>query len=259
MIENFIKMSLAPTDPHQGKGANPKIPQLEVPTQAGGPKQHHNWSPYEDNGGTTFAIAGEDYVIVAGDTRLNGDFCFHTRNDTTKITQLTDKTLLASTGMQADRLKLQRHLRNRLEWYGHNNGGTIPSTEAISQLVATTMYQARWSPIYAFNMICGLDKNGKGVVYTYDIFGCTEPLSYGATGTGNELVEPLLDTIIKRGNVGDGQQSLEGRIPLDEAIQLVKDGFGAATERDIFTGDAFQIYILTRDGLRVETHALRRD
>lgn len=37
------------------------------------------WYPYADNGGTSIAIAGKDYAIVASDTRLSEGFLIYTR------------------------------------------------------------------------------------------------------------------------------------------------------------------------------------
>ncbi|CAG2055345.1 unnamed protein product [Timema podura] len=42
------------------------------------PKQV-GFSPYADNGGSIVAIAGEDYAIIASDTRLSSGFSIYTR------------------------------------------------------------------------------------------------------------------------------------------------------------------------------------
>lgn len=48
-------------------------------------------------------------------------------------------------------------------------------------------------------------------------------------------------------------------LSLDKALQLVKDVFISAAERDVYTGDALQICVVTKDGIKEETVQLRRD
>jgi 20S proteasome subunit beta 6 len=232
-----------------------KMPKLQIPK--GVPKAHQqNWSPYEDNGGTVAAVAGKGYVIVAGDTRLNGDFCVLTRLDGSKLCKLTGQTILASTGMQADRLQLQQVLKYKCKWYQYNNGGSTPSTAAIAQLLSTILYHRRFFPYYTFNVLAGLDENGNGVCYSYDAVGCTEPLSYGTTGSANQFMEPLLDCLILRENmVGQAPSNMTK----DDALLLLKNAFTGAGERDIFTGDGVKFLILTPEGLTEEYMPLRAD
>lgn len=231
------------------------LPSLEVPK--GVPTERaRGWSPYTDNGGTVAAVAGKGFVIVAGDTRLNGDFCFHTRNDGSKLFQLTNNTILASTGMQGDRLQLQQVLKYKLQWYKYNNGMKTPSTNAVQQLLSSTLYGRRFFPYYTFNIIAGLNEEGNGVCYSYDAVGCTEPLNYGTTGTAHTFMEPLLDCLIRRENmVGKAPAEMS----VDEALKVMKNAFTGAGERDINTGDSVTFLILTPDGLREESMALRAD
>ena len=42
-------------------------------------------------------------------------------------------------------------------------------------------------------------------------------------------------------------------------LSRLQDVFIAAAERDIYTGDAVQIQIITKDGIEVQTFPLRRD
>lgn len=128
MIEQFSENTLGHElvmTKHSVKGASAmgsgktlqkvgKLPESSLVLPKQGVKAHE-WSPYSDNGGTTTAIAGRDFVVLAGDTRLNGDYCILTRNDYTKVFPLTNKTFLASCGMQADRLQLQQMLKYRIK------------------------------------------------------------------------------------------------------------------------------------------------
>lgn len=44
-----------------------------------------------------------------------------------------------------------------------------------------------------------------------------------------------------------------------DAVELVKDCFSAATERDIYTGDAVDILVVDQTGTRVIKHTLKAD
>lgn len=48
-------------------------------------------------------------------------------------------------------------------------------------------------------------------------------------------------------------------LSLDKAMRLVKDVFISAAERDVYTGDALKICIVTKEGIREETVPLRKD
>ncbi|CAJ1016787.1 putative Proteasome subunit [Leishmania shawi] len=226
---------------------------LTLPQQ--GAKQQQ-WSPYQDNGGTTAAIAGNDFVLLAGDTRLNGNFCLHTRHDESKIFQLTPHTYMASNGMQADRLQLQQLLKYRIKWYRYNNGGKVPSTKSIAQLLSTVLYHRRFFPYYTFNMIVGLNEEGHGVCYSYDAVGSTEPLLYGTRGSAASFVEPLLDCLINRQHMTCQAPS---EMSKEEALVMLKNAFTGAAERDIYTGDSVSFITITKDSVQQESFALRKD
>ncbi|RNF03117.1 proteasome beta 6 subunit [Trypanosoma rangeli] len=218
--------------------------------------KEQQWSPYADNGGTIAAIAGSNYVILGGDTRLNGDFCIHTRDDRSKLFQLTERTFLASTGMQADRLQLQQMLKYRIQWYQYNNGGKVPSTKAIAKLTSTMLYQRRFFPYYTFNMIAGLDETGAGVCYSYDPVGSTEPFRYGTSGSASSFVEPLMDCLLTRQHM---VRQVPAELSMEETLEMLKNAFTGAAERDIFTGDAVCFHIIKADGIWTELFELRKD
>ena len=49
------------------------------------------------------------------------------------------------------------------------------------------------------------------------------------------------------------------KLPLERVIKLVKDAFASATERHIEVGDGLEIYIVDKDGVRVERSELKKD
>lgn len=217
------------------------------------PRKHY-FSPYMDNGGTTVAIAGEDFVMVASDTRLSRGFNILSREQG-KVFNLTPKTMLASTGCWADVLTLNKVLQARLMMYSHEHHDTM-STTAVAQLLSTMLYWRRFFPYYVSNMLVGLDESGKGVVYHYDPVGHMEKLTFSAAGASVSLIQPFLDNQV-------GAFNMEGvdppKMTKELARQLIHDSFVSAAERDINTGDGIIIYTITKDGTAEEKIKLRMD
>ncbi|KAL9239932.1 hypothetical protein vseg_014203 [Gypsophila vaccaria] len=221
-------------------------------------KQHHNWSPYDFNGGTCVAVAGADYCVIAADTRMSTGYTILTR-DYSKIHQLAEKSVLASSGFQPDVRALQKVLGSRHLLYQHQHNKQM-SCPAMAQLLSNTLYYKRFFPYYAFNVLGGLDSEGKGCVFTYDAVGSYEKVGYSSQGSGGKLIMPFLDNQLKSPSplLLPAQDAVT---PLSEpeAIDLVKTAFAAATERDIYTGDKLEILVLNKDGLRREYMKLRED
>ncbi|CAO2202649.1 unnamed protein product, partial [Urochloa humidicola] len=216
------------------------------------------FDPYENNGGTCVAVAGTDYCVVAADTRLSVGYSILTRNHS-KIAQLADKCVLASSGFQGDIKALQKNLAAKELVYEHNHNKKM-SCPAMAQLLSNTLYYKRFFPYYAFNVLGGLDSQGKGCVFTYDAVGSYERTGYSAQGTGAALMMPVLDNQLK----SPSPLLLPARdavTPLSqsEAVDLVKDVFASATERDIYTGDRLEIVVINSSGTHREYIELRKD
>ena len=137
------------------------------------------------------AIAGADFVTVATDTRMSAGYNILSRTQS-KTTKLTETTILTSAGMVADVETLHKNLQFVIRQYEMVNKKS-PSTAAIAQKLSTALYGRRFMPYYAFNLLCGIDANGKGTIYGYDAVGSYDTLTYGAQGSGVQLGIPILD------------------------------------------------------------------
>ncbi|CAN2391664.1 beta [Pristimantis euphronides] len=139
--------------------------------------------------------------------------------------------------------------------YKHSNNKTMTSS-AIAAMLSTILYSRRFFPYYVYNIIGGLDEEGKGAVYSFDPVGSYQRDGYKAGGSASAMLQPLLDNQIGYKNMENVEQL---SLTLEKALQLVKDVFISAAERDVYTGDALKIVIVTKDGIREESVSLRKD
>merc|ERR1712196_516774 len=123
-----------------------------------------------------------------------------------------------------------------------------PSVTAIAQMLSTTLYHKRFFPYYTFNVLAGVDDEGKGAVYHYDAIGSFERVPYTTSGSGSSLVMSVLDAQIAQDN-----QTMKSEKPnMKTVIELSKDCLSSVGERDIFTGDAMEIFIITKSGVSTD-------
>nr|XP_033802019.1 proteasome subunit beta type-1-like [Geotrypetes seraphini] len=219
-----------------------------------GVPREQRFNPYTFNGGTVLALAGEDFSIIASDTRLSEGYAIHSR-DTPKCHKLTNKTMIGCSGFHGDCLTLTKIIEVRLKMYKHSNN-KIMTTGAIAAMLSTILYSRRFFPYYVYNIIGGLDEEGKGAVYSFDSIGSYQRDTYKAGGSASAMLQSLLDNQIGFKNMENVQQL---PLTLTKAIELIKDVFISAAERDVYTGDALKICMITKDGMKEETIPLRKD
>jgi 20S proteasome subunit beta 6 len=213
----------------------------------------HGFSPYDFNGGTVAAVSGEDYCVIAADTRLSSGYEILSRN-VTKLHAVTDRCVLASSGCKTDVDQLRAVLDIKMKVYQHNHRKPM-STPSIAQMLSNTLYYKRFFPYYAFNVMGGVDAQGKGAVYSYDAIGSFERSTYSANGSGQAYIIPLLDNVIGNRNRLDEPPNLTA----EEVVEILKDAFLSAGERDIYTGDQVEICVVRADSVTTQHFALKAD
>eukprot|EP00939_MAST-03C_sp_MAST-3C-sp1_P000668 g668.t1 len=215
--------------------------------------RQRRFSPYEMNGGTALGIAGKDFVVVASDTRLSSGYSILTRNSEASH-KLTSKAVIATGGCRTDAISLHKILDIRMQQYKDAHQKEM-QTDSIAQLLSNTLYYRRFFPFYAFNIVGGIDKDGKGAVYTYDAIGSFERVQYASQGAGQKLMIPILDNVVGHKNRHDTKVEYKK----DEIVELVKDVFITAGEREIMVGDSVVIHVITKDGIETTTFDLKKD
>lgn len=223
----------------------------------------HRFNPYSDNGGTVLGIAGEDFAVLAGDTRQVVGYSINSRYEP-KIFNVGDDIVMTANGFAADGVALIDRFRNQLKWYKFDNNNKKLSIKSAARYIQHLLYGKRFFPYYVSTLIAGLDEEGKGAVYSYDPVGSYEREQCRAGGAAASLIMPFLDNQVNFKNQFEPESDGKVKKPLrylslEEVLELVKDAFSSATERHIQVGDGLEIFIVTKEGVRVEYYPLKRD
>jgi 20S proteasome subunit beta 6 len=216
------------------------------------------FNPYDDNGGTVAAIAGTDYVLVACDSRLSSGSTILSRV-TPKLYPLSKATVFACSGFHADVLTLVKNLEVKMKLFVHEHGEEM-STKAVMALMLPTLYGRRFFPFYVRPIVAGLDRDGRGLVASYDPVGTPEFFDYVIQGSAENLVHPFLHNQIglKR-TLSDVPVQAPPELTLEKAVKLLKDAYLAAAERDVYTGDVVTLMSMTKTATNITEYQLRRD
>lgn len=223
----------------------------------------HRFNPYSDNGGTILGIAGEKFVVLAGDTRHTTDYSINSRYEP-KVFDAGDNLIISANGFAADGDALVKNFKNQLNWYHFNNNDKKLSVKSAARNIQHLLYGKRFFPYYVHTILAGLDEDGRGAVYSFDPVGSYEREQCRAGGAAASLIMPFLDNQVNFKNQYEPSSNGKVKRPLkylsiDEVINLVRDAFTSATERHIHVGDGLEILIVTEEGVRKEFYELKRD
>ncbi|PLB36316.1 proteasome core particle subunit beta 6 [Aspergillus candidus] len=242
-----------------------------TPTTA--PHKEHSFYPYTDNGGSTLGITGEDFAILAGDTRSVAGYNINSRYSP-KVFKIggEDDTgdnahiILSVVGFAADGHALKERLDAIVKMYKYQHGKPM-SVRACAQRLSTILYSKRFFPYYVTAILAGLDEEGKGALYSYDPVGSYEREQCRAAGSAASLIMPFLDNQVSFKNQyipgsGEGhdlQAKKKELLPMGTVEHLVKDAFTSAVERHIEVGDGLQMMVITKSGIEEKYFPLKQD
>ncbi|XP_022219136.1 proteasome subunit beta type-1-like [Drosophila obscura] len=206
---------------------------------------------YENNGGTVLAIAGKDFVVIGGDTRLSSGYTVLSRTQS-KLCPLSEQMVVATAGCWCDAVSLTNLLKVKKQGY-ESEHIKIMSIESMAQMLSVIQYQRRHLPYNVSPILGGIDQDGQGAVFAYDCIGHFQREVYRAEGTAGDMLQSVLDS-----QIGSPKADAD-LLNKERAMAIAKDAFITAARRDIYTGDSVIINIITKDGMEVEVMELSND
>ncbi|KAI5192085.1 20S proteasome subunit beta 6 [Nematocida sp. AWRm77] len=212
---------------------------------------------YDDNSGTSLAIKGTNYIVVAADTRNSGEYHINTRK-ATKIFVIDKRLILTTTGFYADARSVLSKLIFAVEDYQFKFNKPMDVSQAAA-ILHIILYSHRFFPKYAYCTLTGFSNTGEPKLFSYDPVGSYQENPCECHGTGTKMLQPFLDSWISRKNwhCEEGKAYAPAE---EELVKLVKDVFNSAAEKDVKTGDHLEVYVIRQNNEIIrEEFPLRSD
>ncbi|VDK42789.1 unnamed protein product [Anisakis simplex] len=190
-------------------------------------KEASQWNPYSFEGGSTAAIAGDNFAIIASDTRMSQFEVNILSRDAEKIHILSSIHLPSAPFLLLTCSRLHKYR------FDYRDDMTV---DLCSELLSRNLYYRRFFPYYTGAILAG-----KGAVFSYDPIGCIERLQYAASGSAEPMIMPFLDCQV--GHVTLADDCEKAKLTIERATSLLKDAFRVSAEREICTGDKIHLII----------------
>ena len=184
-------------------------------------------------------------------------------------------TFVGSSGCNADCEALKRYVQADLRsamYFGECSTSEQqqqekhPPVDSVATLLSQMLYSRRGFPFYSFCVVAGISHNDAsgdgGQVYVYDAIGSYEQVAVATSGTGRELLQPILDgkfrTVAQVSPLGTAPaekgmviaQSTTVPTQVDctpeEAVSILIDAYRSVSEREIGVGDKMVICVVKR-------------
>jgi proteasome beta subunit len=187
------------------------------------------------HGTTTVGLVCPDGVVFATDTRVTaGGFIAHKRGK--KLLRIDDNIAMTISGTVADAQNVVDTLKYYTNLYRIERGRQMP-VKAAAQVVSNVLFSSRLYPFIADVLVGGVDPKG-GSIFSVDFFGSMNQEKVVANGSGSPVAYGILESEYKEGTTAA------------KCYPLAAKAIIAATRRNVFTGDNFDIAVLDKAGFR---------
>ncbi|MDW8048523.1 MAG: archaeal proteasome endopeptidase complex subunit beta [Nitrososphaerota archaeon] len=182
---------------------------------------------------TTLALKCADGVIMATDTRATMLPGFVAHKRVKKLYMVTRNIGMTIAGVPAEAINLLDILRANASIYQYQRKRIVP-VRAVASLASTLLFSQRYYPYMIQVILGGYDSEGYHL-FNLDPFGSTIEDNLIATGSGSPVAYGVLES------------GYNEKIQLKDGLELAARAIMSAMKRDVYTGDNFDIAIITEE------------
>ncbi|MFW9928100.1 MAG: proteasome subunit beta [Candidatus Thorarchaeota archaeon] len=206
-------------------------------------QQLPNEEKFLKTGTTGLALRYKGGVVIAADKRVSAGYVVGKNAE--KIHLITKNIGMAISGLVSDAMSLVDVMKAELKLYKFDNA-MDPTVKVAASLLGAISHGAyrRYFPYYAQLIVGGADINGEHL-YNIDPSGAVSEDNYLVIGSGSLFALSKLE------------DSWKENMTKEEAKQLAITALKLSISRDLYTGDGFNLFFITKDGAEKETVDLK--
>jgi len=185
------------------------------------------------NGSAIVAMAGENCVAIASDTRYGVRQLQTVGCQRQKIFQLTDQTFVGLAGLATDVQTMSQLLDFRIKLFSLREERTM-QPQTVGNLISSMLYEKRFGPYFTEPVVAGLDKDKKPFLCAFDFIGAmSKAQDFVVSGTTSEQLFGVCESFWRPG------------MNKDELFETIAQCLLSAVDRDCLAGWGGVVTIIT--------------
>jgi 20S proteasome alpha/beta subunit len=182
-----------------------------------------------------FAMETKDFVLLASDGSFKNNVVV-SRTDPKNL-KITEHTALMCSGNQGDCLRVSRAIREKVKVLAFRDGLQVSECMVATLLQNEIYKKLRTRERVEVESIVGGVSEGKGRLYSVDVYGALMQGKYFASGYGKYLWYAAMDHRYRED------------MTLNEAIALLREIYAGVKSRLAINYRELDLVVITRDGM----------
>ncbi len=189
------------------------------------------------HGTTTVGLRVRDGVVLAADKRASvGYYIAHKK--VRKIVKIDDHVAMTTAGLVADAQMLASELQYLARQHRIETGVPI-SVRSLASYLSLILNSSKYFPYVVQLLLGGYDDMPR--LYAIEWFGDYIEEDYAVTGSGSPVAVGVLEAEYRKD------------LSVEEAIKLAVKAVRSAIRRDVFTGEAVDVAVITKSGVTIKS------
>ncbi len=189
------------------------------------------------HGTTTVGLRVREGVVLAADKRASTGYYIAHKN-VRKIVKIDDHVVMTTAGLVADAQMIASQLQYLAREHRIETGTPI-SVRSLASYLGLLLNSSKYYPYIVQLLLGGYDTAPR--LFAIEWFGDYIEEDYAVTGSGSPVAIGVLESEYSKD------------LSIDEAIKLAVKAVRSAIRRDIYTGEAVDVAVVTREGVKIQS------